>query len=95
MNLVTSRRVDGQALSPKERRIMSGRKSTMSEEKKLPNARCARAGHSEHMCTLADQYFHINCAEEYRAMVKDPEYKCQFCGHAAKSAENLCYPTEL
>lgn len=95
MNLVTSPSADGQPLSPKELRIMNGRTSTMSEEQKVPNARCARAGHSEHMCTLADQYFHINCADEYRAMVKNPEYKCQFCARTAKNAENVCYPTEL
>ena len=47
------------------------------------------------MCALADQYFHINCPDEYRAMVKEPEYKCQFCGRAAKTTTNLCYPAEL
>jgi hypothetical protein len=64
-------------------------------KEKLPSSRCNHAGHMEHMCTLTDQYFHINCAEEYREMVKDAELKCQFCGRTAKSEKNLCYPVEL
>ena len=64
-------------------------------KKKTPNAPCSRAGHSKHICTLADRYFHINCADEYRAMVKEPEFKCQFCGRTARSDKNLCYPTDL
>ena len=64
-------------------------------KEKLPSSRCNHAGHTKHMCTLADQYFHINCAEEYREMVTDAKLKCQFCGRTAKSDKNLCYPAEL
>ena len=65
----------------------------MSE--KLPKARCNHAGHTQHMCTLADEYFHVKCAEEFKAIVKGAELKCQFCGRTAKNAKNLCYPAEL
>lgn len=67
----------------------------MSEKNNIPNSRCKNERHSEHLCTLTDQYFHINNAEQYRAMVRDPEFKCQFCGRTAKSKQNLCYPDEL
>ncbi|OHB75504.1 MAG: hypothetical protein A2Z25_07240 [Planctomycetes bacterium RBG_16_55_9] len=64
-------------------------------KKKVPKARCSRAGHNKHICALADQYFHINCADEYRVMIKEPQFKCQFCGRTAKSDKSLCYPADL
>jgi hypothetical protein len=67
----------------------------MPKSKKLPSSPCNHAGHSQHMCALADEYFHIHCPDEYRAIVTNPEYKCQFCGRATKSPTNLCYPVEL
>ena len=67
----------------------------MLKDKKIPSSPCNHAGHSQHMCALADQYFHINCPDEYRAIVEHPDFKCQFCARAAKNPENLCYPTEL
>jgi hypothetical protein len=66
----------------------------MSKEK-LPTARCKHAGHTQHICALADQYFHINCPDEFKAMVTDAKLKCQFCGRTARSNKNLCYPAEL
>jgi len=63
--------------------------------KKLPNSRCNHAGHTQHLCALTDDYFHVKCPDEYRTIVKTPEFKCQFCGRAAKSDKNLCYPVEL
>jgi hypothetical protein len=66
----------------------------MSKEK-LPTAPCSGPTHNEHMCALADEYFHVNCPDQYRAMVKDAEFKCLFCGRTAKSKSNLCYPAEL
>ena len=67
----------------------------MVEEVKLPNSRCKSEVHCQHLCTLTDQYFHVNEAEKFRAMVKDAKFKCQFCGRIAKSHENLCYSAEL
>jgi len=71
--------------------------SIMSENAKLdiPDSRCNETGHSQHLCTLTDQYFHINCAEQYRTLVKNPEFKCKFCGRTAKNGQSLCYPDEL
>jgi len=67
----------------------------MSRQETLPRSRCRREGHSRHLCSLADSYFHIHCPDEFRQVAKSPGFKCQFCGRTAKYAENLCYPAEL
>lgn len=69
----------------------------MLEDKKtdMPISRCKDEAHSQHLCNLADQYFHINCAEQFRTLVKDAEFKCKFCGRTAKEGRSLCYPDEL
>ena len=67
----------------------------MEQENELPNARCETEGHSRHLCILTDQFFHLRHADEYKAMVAKPRFKCLFCGRTAKSDQNVCYPTEL
>jgi len=56
---------------------------------------CIATRHAEHLCRLADQYFHIREPEQFRAMVSDPRYACEFCGRTANDAHNLCYPMPL
>jgi hypothetical protein len=51
--------------------------------------------HTRHLCQLADQYFHIRKPEQFRAMVLEPRYTCEFCGRNANDARNLCYPVTL
>ena len=67
----------------------------MSDENYAPKPRCQSDVHSDHLCILTDQYFHVHEAEKYRAMVSDPEFKCQFCGRTAKNNESLCSPVDL
>jgi hypothetical protein len=67
----------------------------MPEESNMPTSPCDRSEHSEHLCILTGHHFHIHEPEKYRAMVKEPEFKCQFCGRTAKSGKNLCYPIDL
>jgi hypothetical protein len=74
---------------------MDKEEPTMSEDDYVPNSRCENEGHSRHLCILTDQYFHLNDPEKYREMVREPEFKCKFCGRTAKSDRNLCYPVEL
>jgi hypothetical protein len=68
---------------------------TMSEKNNIPNSRCKSEVHSEHLCILTEQYFHLHEAEKYRAIVEGPKFKCQFCGRTAKSDKNLCHAIEL
>ena len=49
----------------------------------------------EHLCYLISQGFHINKPEEFEAIVRNPEFKCQHCGRVAKNAENVCEPVKL
>jgi hypothetical protein len=67
----------------------------MPEESNMPTSRCDRSEHSEHLCILTDKHFHIHEPEKYRAIVEEPQFKCQFCGRTAKSKKNLCYPIDL
>jgi len=67
----------------------------MAEEIELPYSPCKGNMHGEHLCTLTENYFHVHEAEKFREMVKEAEFKCQFCGRIAKCRENLCYATKL
>jgi hypothetical protein len=69
--------------------------TTIAEEIKLPDTRSKSEVHCQHLSVLTEQYFHVHEAEKFRAMVKDPEFKCQFCGRVVKSHESLCYAAEL
>ncbi len=67
----------------------------MSKEKNLPKEPCNNSGHKEHMCSLTSEFFHVNKADQFREMVKEPDFKCQFCGRVSKKEKHLCYPTEI
>ena len=67
----------------------------MAEKRIDQNSKCNSHEHTEHLCLLTDNYFHMENSDEYRAMVKDVEFKCEFCGRSAKNALNLCYPVKL
>lgn len=53
------------------------------------------ARHVGHLCQLADQYAHIREPEQFREIVLEPRYTCEFCGRTAHDAHNLCYPMPL
>jgi hypothetical protein len=56
---------------------------------------CEEKRHRKHLCTLTGEFFHAHNAEEYREMVKDNKFKCEFCGRTARDSDNLCYPVDL
>ena len=56
---------------------------------------CVATRRERYLCHLTDQYLHIRDPEQFRAMVLDPQYACEFCGRTAHSAHNLCYPVPL
>lgn len=64
-------------------------------EEKTGNPECKSESHSKHLCYIVSQGFHLSNSEEYKALVKDAEFKCQTCGRLAKSADNLCEPVKL
>ena len=57
--------------------------------------RCAVDQHHEHLCRLAEQFYHVHEPQCFRAIVRDPQFKCEYCGRTAAEARHLCYPAPL
>ncbi len=51
--------------------------------------------HSEHLCYIISQGFHLADEQAYRALTESPAFECGHCGRRARDATNLCHPTEL
>jgi hypothetical protein len=64
----------------------------MTKEKTAHNLECKSDLHSEHLCYIVSQGFHLTDAEEYKSIVKDSKFKCRRCKRTAKSMNNLCDP---
>jgi hypothetical protein len=67
----------------------------MAEENVQHNTECKSELHSQHLCYFISQGFHLTDDEKYKALVSDPEFKCQHCGCVANSDKNLCEPVPL
>lgn len=67
----------------------------MAEDKITHNSNCSSESHSEHLCYIVSQGFHLSNAAEYDALVKDAKFKCRHCGRLAGKANNLCEPIKL
>ena len=67
----------------------------MAEELVQQNTECCTAGHSQHLCYLMSQGFHLSDEQEFKMLIEDAEYRCDHCGHHAKSDANLCVPVRL
>jgi hypothetical protein len=59
------------------------------------NIECQSNTHTQHLCYIVSQGFHLSDEAEYDAMVQEPQFKCKHCGRAAKSDNNLCQPAKL
>lgn len=57
--------------------------------------RCDTESHTEHLCYLLSQGFHLEDAEAYQSLVQNPRFRCSHCGRAAASQKNLCRPVPL
>ena len=49
-------------------------------------------GHEEHLCYLQNIGFLRDNWDDYKKLVKDPNYVCKVCGRTAASDKNLCAP---
>ena len=67
----------------------------MTEEKKQPNLECTEEKHKDHLCFLMCEGWHLTHPQEYKAIVKDAEYRCKYCDRTAQKADNLCEPIKL
>ena len=52
-------------------------------------------GHEKHLCYLNNLRFQESNLDDYKALIKSPEFFCQNCGRAAASSKNLCKPVKL
>jgi hypothetical protein len=59
------------------------------------NKECFTDAHTEHLCYMMSQGFHLTDVQEYRALVEEPKYRCNHCKRTAKSNANLCEPVPL
>ena len=67
----------------------------MAEELVQHNTECCTGNHSEHLCYLTSQGFHLSDEQEFRALIENAKFKCKHCGRQAKSNANLCVPAPL
>ncbi len=67
----------------------------MTDEISSSDSGCDSPSHEQHLCYMISQGFNLTDQEEYKALVKDPQFSCQKCGRAAKREINLCKPIKL
>ena len=59
------------------------------------NFECCTGLHTEHLCYMVSQGFHISDEPEYKALVENARHKCHRCGRVAGRDANLCVPVHL
>jgi hypothetical protein len=52
-------------------------------------------GHDKHLCYLNNLGYPISDPEDYKSLVRNPEFMCKNCGRVAASEKNLCKPEKL
>jgi len=67
----------------------------MAMEHPQHNTECNSGVHTEHLCYIISQGFHLSDEQKYKVLVEYAEYKCNHCGRIAKSDANLCVPDRL
>ncbi len=59
------------------------------------NSECRSELHSEHLCYLVSQGFHLSDEGEFTALTDNPRFECHRCNRIAHSDKNLCVPFDL
>lgn len=59
------------------------------------NTQCHSQKHTEHLCYIISQGFHLSDESEYKALTDNPKFKCEHCGRVANEEKNLCEPAGL
>ncbi len=56
---------------------------------------CKSDEHTRHLCHFVSYGYHVKNESAYKEIVKEPGYKCGFCGLTANLEESLCSPAKL
>ena len=67
----------------------------MNPEHPKDNAECKSDEHTKHLCYFVSYGYHVDNADEYKDLIEEPRYKCEFCGRVAHYSESLCMPLPL
>ena len=59
----------------------------------IPARLAQHLGHGEHLCHLVED-MGIGI-DEYKALIKNPEFLCRKCGRVATREGNLCEPIKV
>ncbi|MCX6089411.1 MAG: hypothetical protein NTX88_03355 [Candidatus Atribacteria bacterium] len=62
----------------------------MMEQEKMPHP-----GHDRHLCHLQYSGYMNQHFDDFKPLVKNPQYICRKCGRAAASETSLCQPEKL
>ena len=68
---------------------------TIALIRKKSHKECKSNEHTKHLCHFVSYGHHVNNEKDYKELVKEPRYKCLFCGLTANLEESLCNPKKL
>jgi hypothetical protein len=52
-------------------------------------------GHERHLCLLQNTGYLDTNMEDYKELVRNPQFVCKACGRTAANEKNLCAPEKL
>ncbi|MDH4203091.1 MAG: hypothetical protein OEV87_09370 [Phycisphaerae bacterium] len=61
----------------------------------MTNDNMPHPGHDKHLCYLINLRYQESNPEDYKALIKNPQFFCRNCGRAAADSKNLCKPVKL
>jgi hypothetical protein len=61
----------------------------------MNDTRMPHPGHDKHLCYLNNLRFQESNPEDFKEMVKNPQYFCKNCSRVATDSKNLCKPEKL
>jgi len=61
----------------------------------MTNGNMPHPGHDKHLCYLVNLRFQETNSEDYKELIKNPQFFCRNCGRAAADSKNLCNPVKL
>ena len=68
---------------------------TMASDHPKDNPVCKSDEHTKHLCYFVSYGYHIDDPQDYKDLVEEPRFKCEFCGRTAHLEDSLCMPMKL